>query len=469
MAAIANVKVIESMIEVPAVACAQYRKVDRKAKVGDVIKYTDESSSYLTSGEFYEVVRMDSYDDPQIIDNDGDEYDLAGDDYEVFEKVTEGAKPEANPEPDELFTYEGVQYRKVKRKAAVGELCLRTKHFVKNQVGSVTKVGRIGAIEPVGDDGESLFPGYYVVLEPVKPATAAGPESKYKPGDKVRTKHDDEVLTLKERRPSADDFGYGTAWTLTNGFWLGENQFELCEDTVASVSETIVQDGITYRHVKEGEKPTHITRKSDAPRRSWILRDKVYEINSVSVNGHFRITDEDGDNSMVNKSYVIGLVAVEQPKPARIPVGSYVKATQGLAHFRNAGDILEVTEDDGSGIPYRLVHLDGSYAGYADGSDITPISEAEAKAAVEAEAERTKWAAIGRKVGEIKSGDVVEVVSRNGGRNPKGRIGVAKENGTESSTRVGTVENPEGTACWARVKLLVPVEQRFDREAEDAS
>src|SRR5690606_11434320 len=119
MAAIANVKVIESMIEVPAVASAQYRKVDREAKLGDVIRYNDDNG-YVTRGGFYEVVDIDWNDDPQIIDNDGDEYDLAGDDYEVYEKVTEAAAQES----DDLFTYEGTQYRKVKRKAAVGERVL---------------------------------------------------------------------------------------------------------------------------------------------------------------------------------------------------------------------------------------------------------------------------------------------------------------------------------------------------------
>lgn len=67
----------------------KYRKVtDRDVRESDFVVFSDEDRSYLTKGKPYEIVRFDSWGDPQIIDNDGDEFDLCGKEYEVYEKVT---------------------------------------------------------------------------------------------------------------------------------------------------------------------------------------------------------------------------------------------------------------------------------------------------------------------------------------------------------------------------------------------
>lgn len=73
----------------------EYTKVDGVAKKGDLLLY-EENQTYITSG-YYEVVRLDTSDDAQIIDEDGDEYDTFDDDFEVFRKVNESAsdKPTA--------------------------------------------------------------------------------------------------------------------------------------------------------------------------------------------------------------------------------------------------------------------------------------------------------------------------------------------------------------------------------------
>lgn len=86
---------------------AEWRKVDRAAREGDAIKFTDEfRSSYLRDAELYIVTDTDADDDTVFVtDDDGDEIDVDGRGYEVYEKVTEV----------------GVDYREVKRKANVGE------------------------------------------------------------------------------------------------------------------------------------------------------------------------------------------------------------------------------------------------------------------------------------------------------------------------------------------------------------
>ncbi|MDP1457929.1 hypothetical protein Q8G37_15895 [Bacillus wiedmannii] len=78
----------------------------------------------------------------------------------------------------------------------------------------------------------------------------------------------------------------------------------------------------------------------------------------------------------------------------------------------------------------------------------------------EQEAERLKWAVIGREVGEIKKGDIVRTVSRDGSVNPEGTIGIAEYDGSVGSTATIVLNGNRGN--YSRVELIVPVEQRFD-------
>lgn len=94
---------------------------------------------------------------------------------------------------------------------------------------------------------------------------------------------------------------------------------------------------------------------------------------------------------------------------------------------------------------------------------ITGEAEEEKKAKSEREkkeAERAKWAAIGREVGEIKKGDIVCTVSHCGSVNPVGTIGVARGESTVDSCSTVALGGKSGN--WSRVELIVPVEQRFD-------
>lgn len=77
-----------------------YRKVtDREPRVGDFVKYSEEIND-VTPNKYYEIIEIDFAGDPQIIDDEGDEYDTAGDDYEVYELVT---KLETEQEPEQAL------------------------------------------------------------------------------------------------------------------------------------------------------------------------------------------------------------------------------------------------------------------------------------------------------------------------------------------------------------------------------
>jgi hypothetical protein len=70
----------------------KYRKVtDRYPRVGDYVKFDEAPCSYLTAGKYYEIVEIDDFGDPQIIDDDGDEFDTYDFEFEVYELVSEGA------------------------------------------------------------------------------------------------------------------------------------------------------------------------------------------------------------------------------------------------------------------------------------------------------------------------------------------------------------------------------------------
>lgn len=94
----ANLTKVEMVVERVVIEGVTYERTDDSAKVGDIIRIGDEDVDFLTDGGYYEVVRVDSYGDPQIIDDDGDEHDTAdlSDVYTVFRRV-DGISKAAEP------------------------------------------------------------------------------------------------------------------------------------------------------------------------------------------------------------------------------------------------------------------------------------------------------------------------------------------------------------------------------------
>ncbi|MDQ0168719.1 hypothetical protein [Paenibacillus tundrae] len=164
---------------------ATWRKVDRDVRGGDAIKFTDESlPSYLTESELYVVNYVDRVGDPRITDDDGDEYDAGGRDYEVYEKVMDSA---------------AVEYREVKREAAVGERIKIVeklnweRRYVNGDTFVVTGDAGDGdvRIDTIEEPSTCVFYSEYVVLEPVtKDVEPAQPE-RLKVGEYARVVEED--------------------------------------------------------------------------------------------------------------------------------------------------------------------------------------------------------------------------------------------------------------------------------------
>lgn len=83
-----------------------YRLVSgRDTRVGDYVKFTEESYEWITVGKYYEIVNFDEYGDALVLDNDGDSFCIDGETYEIYEKVTEAPAESAEPEPLKVGDY----------------------------------------------------------------------------------------------------------------------------------------------------------------------------------------------------------------------------------------------------------------------------------------------------------------------------------------------------------------------------
>ncbi|MFB5588502.1 hypothetical protein ACE41I_17570 [Bacillus cereus] len=102
----------------------------------------------------------------------------------------------------------------------------------------------------------------------------------------------------------------------------------------------------------------------------------------------------------------------------RLQVGDYAKV---ITHDDNGqskfGDIVEVTEDDESNVPFDTKHLDGSYAGWHYENDLVRATEDEVKAVTEPKVEPLKVGDYAKVVGSShsnyfggKDGDIVKIV-----------------------------------------------------------
>lgn len=97
MAKLTNVKYPSEIVEIGGVT---YRKVNRAAKAGDIVKITSSRFTDVESGSFYSIVDGDTYGSPGIMSivDDGGIFRWGrlsdGKDWEVYEKVTE---PSAQP------------------------------------------------------------------------------------------------------------------------------------------------------------------------------------------------------------------------------------------------------------------------------------------------------------------------------------------------------------------------------------
>lgn len=139
----------------------------------------------------------------------------------------------------------------------------------------------------------------------------------------------------------------------------------------------------------------------------------------------------------------------------KFKVGDYVKivdeASQPIFPEGSIVKIKEVDESDDD-VPYLVVSLDGKKDTWCSEEDIELVTEEEK--------EQAKWAEIGRKPGEYKAGDIVQFTEDTGSfEYQKDSITILDRVNGEK-IRFGGEKGYTGFTSW--IKLIVPVEQRFD-------
>ncbi|WIL49611.1 hypothetical protein QP042_13640 [Bacillus bombysepticus] len=180
---------------------------------------------------------------------------------------------------------------------------------------------------------------------------------------------------------------------------------------------------------------------------------------------------------------------VLEAKQALLKEGDFARVVANTTcHSFEIGTIVKLDDYAEETDAFTAYYIDGSDFWRIYRSDLEPLTkeetehitleaEEEKKAKAEREekeAVRLKWAAIGRKVGEIKDGDVVRVIDKDNTRLNVGDIGVVAESYDYVKEREDKQEDSVAfrvntSNCeyvnWldvANVELIVPVEQRFD-------
>ena len=214
------------------------------------------------------------------------------------------------------------------------------------------------------------------------------------------------------------------------------------------------------RPAKEGERIRIVNAKSAAG--YYSDGDELIVENADRWNDGEAVTVTEFNFAILHEEYVVlePVESEEKPsQPERLKVGEYAKVIEATNGYARCGEIVEIVEDDASRVPFRIDSLSGEYRGWVYEKSLVRVTEAEVAAAKE-EYTRTqeiaKWAAIGRKVGEYKAGDIVQYTDDEYGE----VVPVLSVDG--EYVEVQTVDCGVCTENACDMKLIVPVEQRFD-------
>jgi hypothetical protein len=459
---------------------AQYRKVDRSAREGDVIilRSAPFEEYDITQGTPYEVTRVDSSDDPHIKDDEGGDYDTCDDVFDVYEKVSVET------------TLRGVQYREVKRQARAGEMIKMMDDdgadgWAEGDTFIVAKIDSDGDAVFKDNDGDTRYKDtdYYVVLEPVNAQAKA--ENKAEParltvGDyaKVvnpkayREHRRGQIVEIFEDVHDRQPF---KARSLIDG---GENWYCEHEIILATAEEVSAAKAAAQA---EAQRKAAIGPFACGGFAQIVDRTKSLAMSAADTDGYVKVSVEpygkyalslkkpNGEYSGYCNADALRQITEEEynaataPKP-KFNVGDSVQINvpesettrYGRANVKNS-EVGTVTKVSGERITVTFPSYGGGWDGIA--SELTKVSAEEASTIEKEAQEIARLNAIGRKVGEFKCGDIVAVTDGYG-ELVSGDIGVITE--ADGSDLPGVTVR--GVQRYVSVNLITPVEQRFDME-----
>lgn len=443
---------------------AVYNVEKRKAAVGEMILAIESSrDSRYAAGDIGRTT--DGARIPDVTWNNGKENAISSHRYVVLvPKVT------AEPVP---------QYVEVKRRANVGERIrivaaeLTMSTYANGDEFTVTSDFRGRAVRIDKDGAPCVMHEEYVVLEPVK--ESAKPAEPTEPVRLAVGTYGKIVSRTRGKGPSEPhNFDIGQTVKVT--------RWGVYTDRVRADS----LDGNEYWYVYNGdivamEAPQALsTFKPGVKVRFAVPAGKTAMygragIEDGTIGEVSRVRESDGlvtvifpthrnFNADVSELTVLDaeeLAEIERKKAAkeRLKVGEYARVIGcERGHGAEIGDIVKIVQDDDSGLPFECEKADGSAirgGNWFVQSELERVSAAE----VEEVAQAAKWSAIGRKVGEIKAGDIVKV-TRSFSGHKLGSVGTAVD---PRDTNQATVK-VAGESCVfvSGVELIAPVESLFN-------
>ncbi|MFF2886689.1 hypothetical protein [Paenibacillus sp. NPDC057967] len=518
-------------------ATVRYRKVDRKAQTGDIVR-ARESSTDITQGAFYRVTA--SYGDRiEFNDNDGDLRNRNLSKYEVYEKVTEPKRLTVGDygrvtssatgrisdqigsvvkivrddpdEPKAPYQCEDINGENVGL-AFISELEPATKAEFDAQIpkparlkvgeyakvvnvsvidGSTADWARINTIVEIIKDDYSDIPysvkrvdngetGWSMAARLVPATNEEVHQAKYsvkigdfKDGDWAEivnpTDKNADPVAIRTRGRVVKVTLYGPrgrcGLTLTKedgshaGFANADALRKLSDTEVALLDYEIVG-----KRNSAGSKIGDIIVFDELPG-SFVSLGRLYTVESVDSCGDAQIVDDEGDSyDTCGEDFTLYRKKAEKKAAPSLKVGDTVKLSipegesprYGWGSVKN-GNVGKIRYVDGNGVTVDFPNQRG-WNGLT--SEFVIVSEDDVKA----EAERLKWAAIGRKVGEYKTGDVVECIDSCSGH----RIGTVGIVTADSDDYELVYVKANGKSYLHSVKLVTPVEQRFDAKGDAA-
>ncbi|NHN31171.1 hypothetical protein [Paenibacillus agricola] len=483
---------------IPAIATISYNGVnyvqsEEAAVKGDIIRIADdEGASDLTDGAYYEVNRVDSAGDPQITDDDGDNYDTArlDEDFVVFKRPeTESpTEPSAAPTsiptsltttlPSDYVIHAGSVYTKESRKANVGETVIIIANMTHHafEVGSTTVIQELfrGNERVRGEDRANgwLSDKCYAVITPAESITLGGTVYNV---EKRKAAVGDVILAIGssgDGRYVAGDIGRTTdSHGIPDVTWNNGKENAISESRYVVLVPVVSAQQVSYVEVKRkanvGERIRIVN-----PTMSMNMYDKGSEFTVKRVDsdrtGDLRVDIGGNERLIVYLEYVVlepAKIAAEPAEPERLKVGEYARVLTAEKDVVK-GAIVRIEEDDRDSVPFKGRDISGTNEwDWFRPTQIERVSPAEVEA-VRKQAEKSalkvaelaKWSAIGRKVGEIKAGDMVRVLNPLGSSLEIGEITtVVTPDGTDSPD----VRHKGGGTRYAEVELIAPVESLF--------
>lgn len=490
----------------PALAPVTYREVKRKAEVGERIKALKDCEGFYSEGDEGIVTKVYGETAVQATFSSGNWY--LGDDigYVVLEPVdsVEIPQPSATtPDtlPDTYVIHNGKVYAKEAREAKDGDLIV----LIDNRCLNATQVkpyfpnGAICVASVKGYDDDVYIRGYeaegsymsasrYNVLTPVTSVTLGGKEYAL---ESRKASVGERVLITKTPADyffSVGDIGIcdgKSGWVpmdahieFANGTkWYAGPSARDSEYTVL-VPKSDAQPSAKPADMAEPFAIGDYVKVTDASGNSSARVGDIAKVTGTWGGGVMAGIDAitadgrevDALARRFTKASAEDIAAYEKSVAiSAIKPGMYAKITEYQCGD-DIGTVAEITDiTDFGRITYKSEKAtSGTYvSGYGSYEVVSAEEAAEferKKAEADAKAlETAKWAAIGRKVGEFKAGDIVEVTDSCGGH-PVGTVGVAEYGHGFMFPCWGVRANGKLKSHSGQMRLIAPVESLFNAD-----